>query len=229
MDFLDIFFPKVCVSCKKFGDYICPSCFALISFAVPNRCLLCGKFSMCGLTHLKCKTKYSIDGAFCGILYSSVARRIIASLKYSPYVYKISTFLVQLTYESITQNEAFVNVLQKNPVLIPIPLFKKKIKKRGYNQSYVLAKEMGKKFNLPVVDLLTRIKDTKPQFGLTKIQRINNIKNVFDLKKEFKYQNINSAFLIDDLLTTGSTVIEAAKVLKKNGVKNVWSICMAAD
>lgn len=119
-------------------------------------------------------------------------------------------------------------------MLVPIPLSGKRARKRGYNQAYILAKQIGRQLSLSVVDALARTKDTKPQFGLTKSERFNNMKNTFNIKDTFRKTRSSvvhhaSILLVDDVLTTGATVMEAAKVLKKNGIQKVWALCVAAD
>lgn len=226
--FVSIFnflFPKKCVSCGKFGDYLCPSCFATLSFDVPLRCLVCGKSAIYGLTHPACKNKYSIDGAFCGVVYAKSTRKLIASLKYSPYVKRVSFLLSQLVWENVSQNEGFSEILRLQPTLVPIPLSQGKMRKRGYNQAHILAKELGKQLGLTVKDCLNRIKDTKPQFGLTRKERRENVIGSFALKDIIN----KDILLVDDVLTTGATVMEAAKILKQNGANYVWALCVAAD
>ena len=93
----------------------------------------------------------------------------------------------------------------------------------------LLSEGLAKKFGIDVKDCLERVKHTKTQVGLTKEEREKNILGAFGLKSDVsllteKYQNI---FLIDDVVTSGSTLREAAKVLKKAGFKNVWGLTLA--
>ena len=133
-------------------------------------------------------------------------------------------------YEGLIQKELFIKTIEQ-PVmaLVPIPLYKAKLRKRGYNQSKLLALGLSKKFNVPTVDMLIRVKNTPSQVGLERKKRIENITNAFSIAPNIltsKYLNI---FLVDDVLTTGSTFLEAAKVLKRNGVKRVWGIALSRD
>ncbi len=227
MSLLDFFFPKYCVNCKAFGSYLCANCFIQLSFDTHVICLVCGKGSLDGLTHPVCKKKHSIDGVFCAVAYRKVAKKLIFVLKYQPYVSDIQHILVDLFYESLIQKELFTKNLH-NAVFIPIPLSSKKLKLRGYNQSLLLAKGLAKKMNIPLADILIRTKNTKPQFGLSKLERKINMKDAFALKKRTK-REYETAFLVDDVLTTGTTLSEAAKILKQHGFQKVWGVTFARD
>lgn len=228
MGFLDFLFPKYCVNCRKMGEYICPNCFAFLSFDFSMICLVCNKASIDGLTHPGCRGKYAIDGAFAGVSYKGVVRKLIYNFKYKPYLSDLRKFLTELFYESLIQQEVFQKVYHLSPILVPIPLSQKKLRKRGYNHAKLLTEGLAKKLNLKQAEVLKRIRETKSQFGLTLKERKENIKNAFMFNSEFKIQNSN-VFLVDDILTTGSTLLEATRILKKNGAKKVWGLTLARD
>jgi competence protein ComFC len=112
---------------------------------------------------------------------------------------------------------------------VPIPLSTSKLRKRGYNQAEILAKELAKKFNFPVRNLLLRAKETKTQVGLTNLQRKLNVHQVFELINQKSLIINQKIFLVDDVATTGSTLSEAAKILKKKGAKKVFGLTLARD
>lgn len=141
--------------------------------------------------------------------------------------------MVELLYEGLIQKEEFMTSLQKSnqTYLVPVPLHKSKLKKRGYNQAQLLSQGISKKFNIPTVNILVRVKNTPSQVGLERKKRIENISGAFSIVPNpsadgSQYPNI---FLVDDVLTTGSTLLEAANVLKRNGAKKVWGIALARD
>lgn len=232
MGLLDIIFPKYCVNCKKFGDFLCPDCFSRLSFETRNICLVCGMPSYNGLTHPGCLRKYAINGSFTGIVFNSVSKKLIYQFKYKPYLTGLKDFLGDLLYESLIQNEEFEKVLrsaQDKIIFVPIPLHAKKFKKRGYNQAEILAKILAKKFGFEMVDCLERIRETRSQVGLNKKERQKNIKGAFALKKnsaDFKNRRV---VLVDDVLTTGSTFSEATYVLKREGDREVWAVALAKE
>ena len=240
MNFLDLFFPKFCVNCKKLGDYLCPNCFIYLSFYVANICAVCSHPSIDGMTHPGCRGRYTIDGTFVGLEYNPVMKKLMYQFKYKPYLSDLSKFLSELLYESLIQKEEFAKLIdRKDFVFVPIPLFTSREKSRGYNQSELLAKRLSKKFGLEVKSLLTRIKDTKTQVGQTKKERRENLANAFALqtrnptrfakapaRREFEIRNV---LLVDDILTTGATLNSAANSLKRAGARRVFGIALAKE
>lgn len=236
MKLLDFIFPKYCVNCKKFGDFLCPNCFSRLSFDTKNICLSCGNPSYDGLTHPRCRGRYRIDGSFTGIVFNPVSKKLIYQFKYKPYLSSLSSFLSDLLYESLIQNEEFNRILSMSKddiVLVPIPLSSKRYRKRGYNQAEILAKGLGEKFGFEVVNGLIRIKETRSQVGLTKKERRENVRGAFTLNSKFIIHNSElknaNIFLVDDVLTTGSTFSEASSILKRNGANKVWAIAFARE
>ncbi len=145
-----------------------------------------------------------------------------------------------LLYESLIQNEEFDKILkqvqddnakvQDDIIFVPIPLSKSRFRKRGYNQAEILSKNLSKKFGFLAVDGLEKIRETKSQVGLSKEERKENIADAFRLKEQFKaYIKNKNAILIDDVLTTGSTLYEAGKILKKGGAVRVFGVAFARE
>ncbi len=230
MAILDFLFPKKCVLCKKIGSFLCPDCFSHLSFDVKSLCLVCNKPSFNGITHPSCKSKYSIDGCFSALSYNKTAKKLIYNFKYKPYLTELKQVLGDLFYESLIQNEELMRQIGNSVwYMVPIPLSKLKLRKRGYNQSEILAKELAKKLNFPIHNLLNRIRDTKTQVGLKVEERRLNIKNAFQVSSQELVVSSENVFLVDDLVTTGSTLLEAAKVLRKAGVKKVIGLTLARD
>lgn len=194
-------------------------------------CLVCNRASIDGLTHPGCVDRYAIDGAFSAINYKGIVKKLIYNFKYKPYLSDLKNSLVELFYESIIQNELFMQTIEQPDneavVLVPIPLHRKRLRERGYNHAKLLAEGLSKKLNLKLLEVLKRTKETKSQFGLKLDERKKNIKGAFI--RNTKYEIHNTIFLVDDILTTGSTLLEAANVLKRNGAKKVWGITLARD
>ena len=118
-------------------------------------------------------------------------------------------------------------ILSSADMLIPVPMTLLKRLKRKYNQAELLAMEISKHAKiLYQPELLYKSKNTSPQESLTKKQREKNLKNVFSIKEEYAVQGKNIV-LIDDVMTTGSTLNECAKILKIHGAKTVCAITIA--
>jgi len=106
-------------------------------------------------------------------------------------------------------------------------LEKRKLKQRGFNQAEEIAKELSSFLKIPLVsDCLTKIKETLPQVELSGKKREENIKGVFLVKNNEKTRG-RKVLLVDDVYTTGSTMEEAARVLKTAGAKEVWGVVVA--
>jgi len=229
MSLFDLLFPKRCVQCKKFGAYLCPNCFSKITFTDTMVCTVCQRQAIGGLTHPVCRTRYTIDGVFPSLVYKGVVKKLVYVFKYPPYLTDLAPQLIDLFYEGIIQKEAFFPLLEEPSIFTSIPLHQSKFRKRGYNQSTLLAEGLAKRFGMSFFDLLRREKNTKTQVGLSKENRKANIDEAFALRYDFsdltkKYTNV---FLVDDVVTSGATLCEAAKVLKKAGFKNVWGLTLA--
>lgn len=226
MSLLDLIFPKHCVRCKKIGAYVCADCFSYISLLETGFCTVCQRPSIDCRTHNYCKTRHAIDGVLSSVAYNGVVKRLIYQFKFKPYVSDLRDFLVELEYEGLIQKEIFYSLFARKSALVPIPLYKTKLRSRGYNQSALLAEGLSKRFQLPVIDCLERVRNTHTQIGLSQKERQENIKDAFMVKKDL-LEGLEQVFLVDDIVTSGATLNEAAKMLKKAGIKQVWGLTLA--
>jgi len=116
-------------------------------------------------------------------------------------------------------------LLEQCTKITPVPLHKDKLHLRGYNQSFLLAKELSVLLHLPCdAQLLERTRQTDAQAKMTREERLKNVKNAFVATKDVNGEII---LLIDDVLTTGATVDACAKALKKNGAEKVFVLTVA--
>jgi competence protein ComFC len=229
MSLLDFLFPKHCIQCKIFGSYLCPKCFSYVTFAETGFCVVCQRAAVGGLTHPLCKRSLTIDGVFSSLVYKGVVKKLVYQFKYQPYLTSLKPLLIDFFYEGLIQKETCYRLLQSQTVFVPIPLHVSKFRKRGYNQSQLLAQGLGQKLDIPVLDMLERIKETKTQVGLLQKERSENIKGAFGLRKPYaeKVKDLSTVFLVDDVVTSGATLKEAAKALKKAGIEQVFGITLA--
>ena len=111
-------------------------------------------------------------------------------------------------------------------LIIPIPLYKKRRRQRGYNQAELVARELGKILSIPVdAKNLQRLRNTAPQKQLEMKKRKSNLMHAFALKREFI--PVSNVLLIDDIYTTGNTINSAARVLKHEGVQKVYFLTIS--
>lgn len=150
-------------------------------------------------------------------------QKIIHHFKYSGFT-KIGNLFGSILADELLKST--LNVSEYD-IITHVPLFVSKERSRGYNQSAVLAEAMNKKLSLDYIpDLLKRIKDTKSQTYMKKEERIANVKNVFRLDDKYEIKG-KKIILVDDVMTTGSTVSECIKVLKKKGCEKVLAAAIA--
>lgn len=226
MSILDLLFPITCLACKSFGKYLCKDCLLKVKKS-KQICIECDKPSIDGFTHIKCKKPQTLDGVFSVWQYSGVIRRAILKLKYN-FVSNIAIELAEIMAKYVSEE---FNPLPKKPLLIPVPLHKKRKNWRGFNQveevGKVLAKKLGWDFNC---DILVRKKKSTPQVELKGEERKENVRGVFAFEKNKKSLILSSSSLVlfDDVLTTGATIREAGKVMKRNGAEKVWGLTIAS-
>ena len=106
--------------------------------------------------------------------------------------------------------------------ILYVPLHKKRERKRGFNQSKIIANQLGKELGVEVLDILERSKNTRRLFELDEKERKKELKNVFKISKDIENYRNKNVLLIDDIFTTGSTVNEISKLLKLNGINEVY-------
>lgn len=232
---LDILFPCFCLNCGKEGNYLCQDCFSLIEILERQYCPFCPpagrpgsapKIVLDGRACLSCRRTKKLSGLFCSTSYDNfIAKKLINQFKYEPYIKELSKTLSSLIIAHLLNLNNFPNFA--NFVLLAVPLHKKKLKQRGFNQAEEIGKKLSRFLKVPLFnDVLLKIKQTLSQVDLEKKQRQENIKGAFFCQKPelIKNQNI---LLVDDVLTTGSTMEECASILKEAGAKEVWGIVVA--
>lgn len=213
--FLDLFFPKFCFGCQKEGTYLCQDCestLEILSQHSPFR----GKF---------------IEDLYFPLYHESpLLKKLIKSFKYEPFIKDLSSTLSRLIIHHFLLLDKLPYFLKRENgfFIIPIPLARKRLKWRGFNQAEELGKEIGKYFNLPVlVNILEKKKETKPQATLSEKERRKNVLGSFSLKKGSNLKG-KKIILLDDVYTTGTTMTECARVLKEKGeVKEVIGLVVA--
>lgn len=220
MHVLDLFFPRRCVSCGKVGSYFCQHCLSQIEFITHSICPVCTKPAIDGITHPRCQTPWGLNGMYAMAYYEGPIRKAIHLLKYR-FVSDLVESLVSLLVNYYPKN------LPQFDFLTFVPLHPKREKFRGFNQSALLTQILGKKLNIPTREkILKRIRFTKPQVELKGKVRRTNLHGAFACSKESNAAG-KTIGLIDDVATTGSTLFECAKLLKRAGAKSVWGIVLA--
>ncbi|MEI7749468.1 MAG: ComF family protein [Candidatus Moraniibacteriota bacterium] len=230
----DVLFPRACIGCGRKDSYLCGACLRNAPRKQEYVCPFCETVLVPeGRTCFSCAPQHALDGIFSVTAFreASTIAQAIHVFKYE-YVQELATPLGALLAESASRTE-----LPLPDFLVPVPLHAWRLRYRGFNQSALLARSFAAAFmpELPVPvheDLLIRHRFTLPQAkSRTARERKENLRGAFSLpvdrrtaRKELKGKVV---WLIDDVATTGATLEECAKVLKKSGVKKVFGIVVA--
>jgi len=268
-NFLDIIFPSKCLGCKFEGSFICGKCFQEITLKKLQQCPICKSKINQGEVCQKCKNKSPLDGLLVSTSYEQnlLIKKSVQQFKYK-FNENLAEKLAEILFLSLSssfrqlkqsvqkseqhaltcclQNTYFTPNSQLPTILVPISIHFRRKWQRGFNQAELLAKHVSKKINLPVYNLLKRIKNTPQQAKLSRQDRLNNLQNAFAInqkemnklqtaslksQEEKKLQTTDrklpAIILIDDVASTLATLEEAALTLKKTGFKNVWGLVIA--
>lgn len=221
----DLFFPKTCLACGFIGSYVCLRCQKKMQSIVGDPCLYCGKKSYLGLTHPVCKRKKGIDGIMSIFYYGPTVRAIIKNIKYRG-VYDACNELFLLLNDSHMTKYFEFKKIKGQACLQSIPLHKNRMRARGFNQSEIISNFFSYLLHYKKLNILERIKETQPQAQLkNRFERMSNVESAFSIQPGKSV--LSQVVLIDDVVTTGNTVKEAAKVLKQAGASQVFVFSLA--
>ncbi|MFA5776673.1 MAG: phosphoribosyltransferase family protein [Patescibacteria group bacterium] len=215
---LTTLFGEKCYFCGLEGRIICYGCESKIKLCKNGVCIQCQKETVLGYTHPLCK-KESVDklpSQLCAVYeYGGMVSEIVKKSKYNPK----SFVLLRLLSASGAKVASKLGFDFKDFSVVPIPISKSREKDRGFNQAEIIAKAVCKEFGLTMNNsILTRIRDTNKQFGLHKDERAQNITGAFAVKGDVADGKF---LLVDDICTTGSTLIAGASSLFSAGAKDV--------
>ena len=220
---LNLLFPQWCVGCGKEGDFICYSCRRSLPRIMPPLCPRCGRPQASGILCPGCVGwQAEIDGIRSPFRFDGVMRQAIYQLKYR----NLRALVVPLA-------KLLHDYLSTNPVpgeaVVPVPLHQKRLRERGYNQSSLLARELGKLINLPIVDnCLIRLRHAPPQARTSTVdERRSNVAGAFTCRDQ-RLQD-KQVLLVDDVSTSGATLDACAGALKAAGATSVWGLVLARE
>ena len=228
--FLQYIYPRniKCMICKKpiliDNTYsLCKDCFDEINF-IKNGCKQCGKPLTDFYKKEKCpvcETKeYNFTKALSCVEYTDNIHKLLQNYKYKRKTY-IGYHIAQIMKDKLKYEGVDFDYITY------VPLSKEKLRKRGYNQAYIIAKNLSKLYDKPIIDVLGRKKDTRPLYDLEKRDRETELKDVFTINQEITKIVKKDILLVDDIFTSGATSNEIAKTLMKNEVKNIYVITFA--
>lgn len=220
---LNLLFPHRCLGCSKEGNLICPSCRGALPRITPPICPRCGLPQSSGiLCSARCRRRHKLDGIRSPFLFKAVIRQAVLQLKYKN-LRALAGPLAGLLSDYLAANPV------PGEVVVPVPLHRKRTRERGYNQSQLLCRELGRLLELPVVaDCLIRRRHTPPQTGTATVgERRSNVADAFTCRDR-RLQN-KQVVLIDDVTTSGATLDACAAALKESGASSVWGLTLARE
>lgn len=217
---LNILFPELCPICQEPSqDHktapICTECWQGILPHNGPGCQKCGKPFVSGISTtcsdcIQSEPAFKIAKSFGP--YKGTLRKAINLFKYHG-ITRLATPLSEIMHRT---------GIPSVDAVIPVPLYKKRLKQREFNQSALLAKRTAEHLGIQFShDCLVKIRDTTPQVGMNSKDRLKNIKKAFIIKDSSVIRNRN-ILLVDDVFTTGATVRECSGMLKKAGAQNVY-------
>lgn len=240
----DMLYPPHCLMChnpieKKMGvpltlmqprfykSPLCARCWAKISFNQPPFCVVCSRAMTAPVKNSRCKTclyhKPYFDFAWGACVYTEPLKTLMHLYKYHQKT-GLRFVFAQLIIDFIATYQLDI---EQFDILVPIPLSSVKQRERGYNQSEWLAKSIAAHYRKPLItNILEKNQETQSQTRLTRKERWTNIKGTFTIKHPMRIKN-QSILIIDDLLTTGATLSEAALALKQAGATTVGALTLA--
>ncbi len=226
---LNLLFPQNCIFCsgdrREGGEYLCCTCFSDIGLIHAPICFVCGvpadisydyphEEFVCGVCR---KSPYKFDRARSLGHYDTVLRQLIHHFKYQKQLGVLSDIdcLLEKYFSEFGREYSDLTVS-------PIPLHFNKMRERGFDQAFLLARQVARVLHAPLESaLLKRVTVTSPQATKTKAERAQNIKGAFEVNRPEWVEGKN-VLLVDDVFTTGATANEAAKTLKKSGAGKVY-------
>lgn len=215
--FIDFVYPPYCLTCKRSlpdsHELICRACWDSQTNLDP-----------CYLPAARLPSppnrELHLEGSLAVYTYSEITQEIVHLFKYRKYEKLAEPF-----------SAAMSRVLQDNDLtqfdgIVPVPLHKKRLKERGFNQAELMAARIGEQFDIELLNVLMRIRYTQPQAKMNRQERAANVLGAFAVKEGAHVEG-KRLILVDDVMTTGSTLNECARLLKEAGASAIIALTIA--
>ena len=226
---LTLLYPKRCVACDKVllkiekEAGLCRECLKKVKLVGPSYCMTCGTPIANDAKEL-CGNCEKINHIF---IQNRAIFQYTGDMKKAMYRFKYSNKRCYGKVFAMYANRYYGRWIRENKIdaIVPVPMYKKKEKCRGYNQAAVFAKEISALTGIPVADeIVRRDSDTVAMKRLNSLKRKKNLLKAFTLTENVV--QFRKVLIVDDIYTTGTTMDEVAKVLKSGGVKELFGMCV---
>jgi len=228
----NLFFPPVCAICNsakpQSNSAMCPTCQEAVEPIEPPFCFQCGlpfrgllnsHSQLCG----RCLTDPPLYfSARYGVRYQSELRNALIRFKFYGDLHAGRALSELLIHAFCRHFEA-----KEFSLIVPVPIHRRRLIQRGFNQTVIMAEKLSGATGIPLDRTsLQKIKDTLPQVGLPRLERIKNVKGSFGVRNASRIRDAR-VLIVDDVATTGSTINEAAKTLIRGGAARVDALVLA--
>jgi len=228
--FFSLLYPPLCTICAEpvaAGEYLCDECDDKVVRIVPPFCSRCsepfpgaitGEFRCANFEH----RQLHFEAAVSAYRSRGIVRRIVLDFKYGKQMHLrhlLGRWLAAALHDSRLRGRHF-------DLIVPVPLHPARQRERGFNQAELLAQLLSAKMPVPARGVLERTRYTTTQTAFDRSERMENLRGAFRLRKRADVRGLR-VLLIDDVLTTGSTVSECARVLKEAGASSVYAATAA--
>jgi len=225
-----LIYPPACTICSlpvRANDYLCAVCEARLNRIVAPFCAKCSEpFDGAITTPFSCVNcahrRLYFDAAVSAYRSRGIARQVMLHFKYGKEIHLrhlVGGWLIAALDDPRLRERKF-------DLIVPVPLHPARERERGFNQAQLLAELVSPQLGVPTRPLLQRVRFTTTQTAFDRAERIQNLRHAFRLRRNGDVRNL-SVLLIDDVLTTGSTLSECARVLKENGAQSVYAATAA--
>ncbi len=212
---LELIYPNVCGICEEIDkNSLCENCKSGLD-----------TITVAKIDNYENKTDKFFNEHGYIFKYEGQIRKLLIDYKFNNKSYLYKTFA-----SIILSNKKMINFINNYEIIIPVPIHKKRFNCRGYNQSELLAREISRKLkNIQFLNkLLIKTENNVAQSTLTKEERALNVKDIYKVKNNNLIKE-KSIILLDDIYTTGNTVNECSKLLKKNGAREIGILTVSKD
>lgn len=217
----DLFYPQRCIGCgDRASDLLCAGCFEALPRIERPLCRRCGlptAFDTPVCENCKGRDLY-FDSARAPLGYEGVGQEVVHALKYRGYMAVVPRLAAPLMLDALPGDGEF-------DAVVPVPLHRSRLARRGFNQAAVLAREVGGRLGIAYSEALRSVRRTRDQVELSAAERRENVAGAFVSDGEPG----GRVLLVDDVLTTGATLSACAGVLRDAGAEEVHalSVCRA--
>lgn len=204
--------PHRCIGCDRSGDILCKECVELFLEDVPPRCAGCKQLSDSFKTCRSCKSWLQLAKVHVITYYDGIGERLIHEMKFESKRAACKTIATAMAREL---------PINEYDVVCPIPTAPKRVRERGFDHAVEIAKRLSKLTEIPCIKPLLRVTNSR-QVGATRTERMKQMESAFSLRRsELEGKNI---LLVDDVFTTGATLVSASRILRDAGAKSVSAI-----